>query len=87
MLDPDSKMIVVKVFDRKNSTEKRPHTCGVCAVYKREIAKGNREAFEFYKAHIMDVARKNSGVTFVLYSKAKKGILTGSPVDSRKVKL
>jgi hypothetical protein len=86
MLDLDSKKIIFKVFDRKNSGEKRPHTCSTCAIYKREIAKGNREAFEFYKLHIMEVAKRNDGVTFILYGKTKKGVLTSS-VTSRNVKL
>jgi hypothetical protein len=75
MLGPDSKKIIFKLFDRKKSGEKRPHTCSTCSIYKREIAKGNREAFEFYKLHIMEVAKRNDGVTFVLYGKTKNGIL------------
>jgi hypothetical protein len=87
VLDPDSKKIIFKVFDSKNSNEKRPHTCAVCAIYKREIAKGNREALEFYKMHITDIAKRNDGVTFVLYSKKKRGALTSSSMNSRKMTL
>lgn len=76
-LDPNSKKVIIKIFDSKNSTEKRPHTCSVCGVYKREIEKGNKEALEFYKAHIRDVAERNHGVTFVLYSKKKANMLPG----------
>ena len=71
-LDPDSKKVIIKIFDRKTSEEKKPHTCSVCGVYKREIEKGNKEALEFYKAHIKDVAQRNNGVTFVLYGKIKR---------------
>lgn len=76
-LGPDSKKIILKVFDAKVSGEKRPHTCSVCAVYKREIAKGNKEALAFYKEHISEVARKNNGVTVVLYGKDRKKMLSG----------
>ena len=74
-LDPDSKKVIIKIFDRRDSTEKRPHTCSTCGIYKREIEKGNKEALEFYKAHLKDVAQRNNGVTFVLYSKVKKLML------------
>jgi hypothetical protein len=84
MLNLDSKKVVIKIFDRKNSTEKRPHTCSTCGIYKREIEKGNREALEFYEAHIRDVAHRNNGVTFVLYSRIKRKILAGSSVNSSK---
>ena len=73
-----SRKVTIKIFDRKNSTEKKPHTCSICAVYKREIEKGNREALEFYKVHIRDVAQRNNGVTFVLYGKSKGYMLPGS---------
>lgn len=76
-MNPDSKKIILKLFDAKVSGEKRPHTCSVCAVYKREIAKGNKEAFAFYKMHIAEVARKNNGVTVVLYGKDSKKMLSG----------
>jgi hypothetical protein len=78
MLDSDSEKIILKVFDAKTSEEKRPHTCSVCAVYKREIAKGNKEALKFYKDHIAEIARKNNGVTVVLYGKAKRKMLAGA---------
>jgi hypothetical protein len=77
-LESDSKKIILKVFDSNTSEEKRPHTCSVCAVYKREIAKGNKEALKFYKDHISEVARKNNGVTVVLYGKTKNKMLEGS---------
>ena len=70
--------VIVKIFDRKTSSEKKPHVCNVCAVYKREIAKGNREAFEFYKAHIAEIARQNQGVTFVMYGKPTVSMLTSA---------
>ncbi len=75
ILDPDSKKVIIKIFDRKTSEEKKPHTCSVCGVYKREIEKGNREALEFYKNHLKDVAQRNNGVTFVLYGKIKQYML------------
>ena len=71
----DSEKIILKIFDPKTSEEKKPHTCSICAVYKREIAKGNRDALRFYKEHIAEVARKNNGVTVVLYGKMKKRLL------------
>ncbi len=79
--DSDSEKIILKVFDSKTSEEKRPHTCSVCAVYKREIAKGNREALTFYKDHISEIARRNNGVTVVLRGKTRRKMLTGSSDD------
>ncbi len=72
MKQPSSNKIVLKIFDRKVSTEKKLHTCSVCQVYKREIAKGNTEALEFYKQHINELVRKYHGATIVVeqYSRA-----------------
>ena len=50
----------------------------MCAVYKREIAKGNKEALKFYKEHIAEIARRDNGVTVVLYGKTKRKMLTGA---------
>ena len=61
MLNLDSKKVVIKIFDRKNSTEKRPHTCSTCGIYKREIEKGNREALEFYEAQMLAKTYLNIG--------------------------
>ncbi len=76
VLAPNSKKIILKVFDAKNSFEKRSHTCSVCTAYKREISKGNKEALAFYKMHIAEVARKNHGVTIVLYGKDRQKMLS-----------
>jgi len=73
--EPSSEKIVVMIFDPKTSEGKRPHTCSVCVAYKREIAKGNKEALKFYKEHIEEIARKEKGVTVVLYGKTRKKIL------------
>ncbi len=85
MLESDSEKIILKVFDAKTSEEKRPHTCSVCAIYKREITKGNKEALKFYKDHIAEVARRNNGVTVVLRGKARRKMLTGATDEPRQV--
>ena len=61
-----SDKMILKIFDSKVSGEKKPHNCPVCQVYKREIHKGNLEAFEFFKTHINDVVKKNNGATIIL---------------------
>ena len=64
--------IVLKIFDARVSGEKRPHNCNTCQAYKREIAKGNSDALEFYKAHINDWIRKYNGATIVLNAQATR---------------
>jgi hypothetical protein len=61
--------IILKIFDRKVSGEKRSHNCSICQVYKREIAKGNKDALRFYKDHINEWVKKYNGVTIVLDAK------------------
>lgn len=61
-----SDKIVLKIFDKSVSGEKRTHNCNICQAYKREIAKGNADALQFYKDHINEWVRKYNGVTIVL---------------------
>lgn len=58
--------IILKIFDKKVTGEKRPHNCSICQAYKREIIKGNKDALNFYKEHINEWVRKYKGVTIVL---------------------
>jgi hypothetical protein len=58
--------VILKFFDSHVSEEKKPHKCSTCAVYKREIQKGNLEALEFFKNHINDIVKRNNGATIVL---------------------
>ncbi len=58
--------IVLKIFDSATSRAKSTHTCNACMIYKREIAKGNSEALQFYRDHINEVVRKNNGATIVI---------------------
>jgi hypothetical protein len=66
MAKAKSDKIILKIFDSKISSEKKPHNCPLCQVYKREIHKGNTEALEFFKTHINEVVKKNSGATIVI---------------------
>lgn len=58
--------IILKIFDRKVSGEKRAHNCNLCQIYKREIAKGSTDALQFYKDHINEIVKKYNGATIVL---------------------
>lgn len=61
-----SDKMILKFFDSRISDEKKPHKCPTCAVYRREIQKGNVEAMEFFKAHINEIVKKNNGATIVI---------------------
>ena len=65
-MKPKRDKIIVKIFDQKVSGEKRTHNCNICQAYKREIAKGNADALQFYKEHINEWVKKYNGVTIVL---------------------
>lgn len=67
--------VIIKIFDEKEGSEKRPHTCPTCFAYKRAMEKGDKDAFNFYKDHLSEIARKNHGVTVVLYGKPKQLML------------
>ncbi len=58
--------IILKIFDKRVSEEKRPHNCSLCQTYKREMKKGNKDALEFYKEHINEIVKKYNGATLVL---------------------
>ena len=60
-----SDKIVLKIFDKKVSGEKRSHNCNICQIYKREIAKGNTDAMVFYRDHINEFIKKYNGATLV----------------------
>ena len=74
---PNTNKVVLKIFDSRVSGEKRPHNCSICQAYKREIAKGNKDALEFYKQHINEWVRKYNGATIVIdANKFPPGALT-----------
>ncbi len=81
--------VVLKIFDARVSGEKRPHNCNTCQAYKREIAKGNPDALEFYKAHINDWIRKYNGATIVLNAKSSKSkaLLNSGPGAPRQIRI
>ncbi|MCL5430348.1 MAG: hypothetical protein M1504_02625 [Candidatus Marsarchaeota archaeon] len=60
--------IVLKIFDSKEGEEKRAHNCYLCQIYKREIKKGNKDAYEFYRQHINEWVKKYKGATIVFDS-------------------
>jgi hypothetical protein len=71
--------LVLKIFDGKNGGERKPHVCSTCQAYKREIARGNTEALQFYKDHINDIIKRYGGVTVVLEGKLKANALPVLP--------
>lgn len=71
----DSDKVVLKIFDKKVSGEKRAHNCNLCQAYKREAAKGDLDAIRFYKAHINYIVKKYGGVTLVFDAKQSLSLL------------
>jgi hypothetical protein len=71
--------LVLKIFDGKNGGERKPHVCSTCQAYKREIARGNTEALQFYKVHINEIIKKYGGVTVVLEGKLKMNAASALP--------
>ncbi len=76
MVNPNK--IVLKIFDKKTSREKRAHNCDLCQAYKREAAKGDLDAIRFYKSHINHVVKKYGGVTLIFDAKEKLPLLAPS---------
>ncbi len=70
--------VVLKIFDRRDGSEKRAHNCDLCQVYKREAAKGDRDALAFYKTHINQMVKKYKGITIVLDAKVAMDALPGA---------
>lgn len=75
MLDNDVNKIVLKVYDKSTSGEKRAHNCNLCQIYKREIVKGNKDALIFYRDHINEFVKKYNGATLVFNVKHKRQAL------------
>jgi hypothetical protein len=71
--------IVLKIFDEDRS-EKRAHNCYLCQIYKREAAKGDKDALAFYKSHLNSIVKKYRGVTIVLNAQRKPHVLTAKPI-------
>ncbi len=76
----DVNKIVLKVYDKSISGEKRAHNCNLCQIYKREIAKGDKEALVFYRDHINEFVKKYNGATLIFNVKSKRQAL---PVSSK----
>jgi hypothetical protein len=72
----DSDKVVLKIFDKKISGEKRTHNCDLCQAYKREAAKGDLDAIRFYKTHINYIVKKYGGVTLVFDAKQSLPLLS-----------
>ncbi len=81
--NPDK--VVLKIFDRKSSGEKRAHNCELCQVYKREAARGDKDAVRFYKEHINQMVKKYGGITLVLDAKQRLEMLPGKKVGGRRI--
>ncbi len=69
--------VVLKIYDRRDGSEKRAHNCDLCQTYKREAAKGDRDAMHFYKDHINQMVKKYRGITLVLDAKQSMEMLPG----------
>ena len=80
MNDENVNRIVLKVYDKSNSGEKRAHNCNLCQIYKKEIAKGDKDALIFYRDHINEFVKKYSGATLIFNVKQKRQAL---PVSSK----
>jgi hypothetical protein len=70
--------IVLKLYDKNVSGEKRPHNCSLCQIYKREILKGNTDALGFYRDHINEFVKKYNGATLVFNVKGVRKALASS---------
>jgi hypothetical protein len=83
----DVNKIVLKVYDKSVSGEKRAHNCNLCQIYKREIAKGDKDALVFYRDHINEFVKRYNGATLVFNVKPKMRVLpvSSSAGSSRKI--
>ena len=70
--------VVLKIYDKKDGSEKRTHNCDLCQAYKREMAKGDTDAFNFYKLHINRMVKKYRGITIILDAKQAFDALPGA---------
>ncbi|MCL5412139.1 MAG: hypothetical protein M1474_00670 [Candidatus Marsarchaeota archaeon] len=56
------KSVIIQVFGN-DSMPRRIHDCDLCKIYRREMNKGNRDAYDCYVNHLNYVARKQRGLS------------------------
>ena len=60
-----SKDVIIQVYGQ-DSRPKRLHECNLCKIYKYEISKGNKDAYECYVNHLNYLVKKQSGISIKL---------------------
>ncbi len=55
--------VILQVFGELDEPKKRVHDCYLCKIYKREITKGNKDAYECYVSHLNYVLSREGGIS------------------------
>ncbi|MCL5099552.1 MAG: hypothetical protein M1158_00280 [Candidatus Marsarchaeota archaeon] len=55
--------VILQIFDENGEPKKRVHDCYLCKIYKREMARGNKDAYTCYVNHLNYVASREGGIS------------------------